>query len=62
MKRKVEAINEYYNEALGCMVKVYPPKATKRTSWQKNDTFYGAKMRIDDDTLFARFTRKAGRA
>jgi hypothetical protein len=43
-------------------ITVYPEKEAKHTKWQKNDTFYGQKMRITDDRLFATFTRKAGKA
>ena len=56
----MKAIKEYMEN--GVLVKVYPEKKTKRKLWQKNDTFYGALMRIDDDSCFASFSRKPGKA
>ena len=47
----------------GLTIVVYPEKKVKRRMWQKNDTFYSAKMRIEDGNgLFAQFSRKAGKA
>lgn len=47
----------------GITINVYPERKTKRQMWMKNDTFYSAKMRIDDDTgMFTSMTRKAGKA
>jgi len=47
----------------GVTIAVYPEKKAKRRIWQKNDTFYAAKMRIDDGNgMFALFSRKAGKA
>jgi hypothetical protein len=47
----------------GLTIVVYPEKQIKRRMWQKNDTFYSAKMRIEDGNgLFAQFSRKAGKA
>lgn len=60
MKRKIQAIASYTEN--GITVSVYPEKKVKRIPWQKNDTFYGAKMRIDDDSCFASFSRKKGKA
>ena len=52
-----------YVDADGVLVSVYPEKKAKRQMWMKNDTFYGALMRIDNDTsCFAPFTRKKGKA
>lgn len=58
---KQPVIDTYTDPVLG-LIKVIAPKNTKRHTSMKNDTFYGAKMRIDDDSCFVRFSRKAGRA
>lgn len=57
----MKPIREYIDEN-GITIKVYPEKKTKKRLWQKNDTFYSAKMRIEDDSCFASFSRKAGKA
>lgn len=48
----------------GITIVVYPEKQIKRRLWQKNDTFYSAKMRVEDGMggLFTPMTRKAGKA
>jgi hypothetical protein len=47
----------------GIIVKVYPEKKVKRLLWQKNDTFYAAKMRVGDDVgMFSAYSRKPGKA
>jgi hypothetical protein len=47
----------------GLTIVVYPEKHIKRRMWQKNDTFYAAKMRIDEPgAMFTPMTRKAGKA
>lgn len=56
----MKAIREYVEN--GITVKVYPEKKVKRKLWQKNDTFYSALMRVEDDCCFAGFSRKAGKA
>lgn len=61
MKRTPEVISTY-TDATGNLVKVYAEKKAKHPKWQKNDTFYGAKMRIEEDSCFATFSRKAGKA
>lgn len=59
--KKLKPLQEYIDEN-GVKITVYPEKQKKRTPWQKNDTFYAAKLRITDDSSFARFTRKKGKA
>ena len=50
-------------EENGVKITVYPEKQKKRTLWQKNDTFYAAKMRVEDNNgLFTTFSRKSGKA
>ena len=63
MKRKIEAVAEYFNADLGCMVKVYPEKQKKRLPWQRGEVLLGMKMRIQEDTgaMMYQFTRKTGR-
>lgn len=63
MKRNVEAVNEYFDANLGCMVKVYAEKKVKRTPWQRGEAYLGMKMRIQEDTgtMMANFSRKNGR-
>ena len=63
MKRKIEAVAEYFNADLGCMVKVYPEKQRKHTPWQRGEAYLGMKMRIQEDTgaMMYQFTRKTGR-
>jgi len=57
----LKPIGEYVEN--GVKITVYPEKETKHVKWQKNDTFYGTKMRITDDSnTFAHFTRKKGKA
>jgi hypothetical protein len=47
----------------GITISVYPEKQIKRRMWQKNDTFYSAKMRVEESgTMFTAMTRKAGKA
>lgn len=47
----------------GIAINVYPERKVKRQRWMKNDTFYAAKMRIDDgSSMFTALTRKVGRA
>jgi hypothetical protein len=47
----------------GITVTVYPEKVVKRRLWQKNDTFYAAKMRVGDDVgMFSAYSRKPGKA
>lgn len=58
---KPELINTYTEN--GVVIKVYAEKQVKRVPWQKNDTFYAAKMRVEDDNgLFTTFSRKPGKA
>jgi hypothetical protein len=58
---KIQPISSYVEN--GLTINVYPEKKVKRRQWQKNDTFYSAKMRIEDGNgMFANFSRKAGRA
>ena len=49
MSRKIEPTSEYYNEELGCMVKVYPEKNVKRTAWMRGEANLGMKMRIPEE-------------
>jgi hypothetical protein len=56
----MKPICQYVN-ADGVKVTVLPEKKTKRATWCKNDTFYSAKMRITDDSMFAPMTRKKGK-
>lgn len=58
MKAPVQ-IDEYFEGEV--IVRVFAPAKEKRARWQKNDTFYSSKMRITDDRMFARFTRKKGK-
>jgi len=59
--RSAQPISQYLEG--GVLVSVYPEKKAKRQMWMNNDTFYGALMRIDNDTsCFAVFTRKKGKA
>lgn len=62
-KRKIEAVSEYFNEALGCMVKVYPEKQVKRRAWMRGESFLGITKRIEADTggMLAKFSRKPGK-
>jgi hypothetical protein len=56
-------ISEYFDAVLNVVVKVYDAPKSKRTPWMKNDTFYAAKMRIEDGSgMFANFSRKPGKA
>ena len=58
---KIKPISSYVEN--GVKVTVYPEKPVKKRLWQKNDTFYSAKMRIEDGNgMFANFSRKAGKA
>lgn len=63
MKRNVEPTSEYYNEQLGCMVKVYAEKKVKRIPWQRGEAYLGMKMRIQEETgpVMFQFTRKNGK-
>ena len=59
--RTSQPVSQYVDG--GVLISVYPEKKTKRQMWMKNDTFYGALMRIDNDSsCFAVFTRKRGKA
>jgi hypothetical protein len=61
MGAQMEPIDQYYED--GIKVKVYPEKKSKHRMWQKNDTFYAAKMRIpSNNSSFVSFTRKKGKA
>ena len=56
-------ISTYFDEKLGVFVQVYEAPKKKRIPWMKNDTFYSAKMRIEDGNgMFATFSRKPGKA
>jgi len=59
--RAAQPVSQYRDG--GVLISVYPEKKAKRQMWMKNDTFYSALMRIDEDTsCFAVFTRKRGKA
>lgn len=60
MKRKIEPISSYVN-ADGVTVNVYAEKQVKRTPWQRGEAYLSQQMRISDDRMFARFTRKNGK-
>lgn len=63
MTHKNQPAAEYYSKELGCTVKVYPEKTTKRIPWQRGEAYLGMKMRIQEDTgaMMYQFTRKPGR-
>jgi hypothetical protein len=47
----------------GIRIDVYEAPQKKRQMWMKNDTFYAAKMRIEEPgTMFTAMTRKPGKA
>ena len=62
-KRKVEAVNEYFDNSLGCVVKVYPEKQVKRKAWMRGESFMGITQRVEADTggMLMKFTRKHGK-
>ena len=62
-KRKIEAVSEYFNEALGCMVKVYPEKQVKRRAWMRGEIFIGISQRTDNFAggCMVPFSRKPGK-
>jgi hypothetical protein len=56
-------VSEYFDVELQVVVQVYEAPKTKKRLWMKNDTFYSAKMRIEDGNgMFANFSRKPGKA
>ena len=63
MKRTTQPTAEYFDATLGCTVKVYPEKQTKRRSWMRGESFLGAKLRIPEEgeRMFATFSRKNGK-
>lgn len=60
MTKQLQPIATYINDQ-GYTVTVYPEKKVKRRPWQRGEAYLSQQMRISDDRMFARFTRKNGK-
>ena len=63
MKRNSKPLFTYTDPVSGVLVKSYPEKATKHSTWMRGESFCGIKARIDADTgtLFTSVSRKPGK-